>query len=196
MAVILRMLVVKRLYAYSYEDTERHVSDSLRLRQFCRVYLNAVPDDTTLIRWANLIQPKTLEKFNQRITQLALERQVTGGRKLRTDGTVVESNIHPPSDGRLLADSVRALARSVVRGRSLLQVPSRKSRKSLRISHRLPKGSRARSAKPCTVSKKRHTQPAGNNTRNYWRSPSKPWVGSPGTKAVAEAISTKCQATG
>ena len=49
--VILRMLVVKRLYGYSYEETERHVSDSLRLRQFCRVYLNAVPDDTTLIRW-------------------------------------------------------------------------------------------------------------------------------------------------
>lgn len=119
--VILRMLVVKRLYGYSYAETERHVSDSLRLRQFCRVYLNTVPDDTTLIRWANLIQPKTLEKFNQRITQLAIERKVTRGRKLRTDGTVVESNIRPPSDGRLLADSVRVLARSVSRGRSLLK---------------------------------------------------------------------------
>ncbi len=32
--VILRMLVVKRLYGYSYEETERQVSDSLRLRQF------------------------------------------------------------------------------------------------------------------------------------------------------------------
>jgi len=91
--VILRMLVVKRLYGTSYEETERQVSDSLRLRQFCRVYLNAVPDDTTLIRWANLIQPKTLEKFNQRIVQLAIERKVTSGRKMRTDGTVVESNI-------------------------------------------------------------------------------------------------------
>ena len=88
--VILRMLVVKRLYGTSYEETERQVSDSLRLRQFCRVYLNAVPDDTTLIRWANLIQPKTLEKFNQRITQLAIEKKVTRGQKLRTDGTVVE----------------------------------------------------------------------------------------------------------
>ena len=104
--VILRMLVVKRLYGTSYEETERHVSDSLRLRQFCRVYLNTVSDDTTLIRWANLIQPKTLEKFNQRITQLAIERKVTRGRRLRTDGTVVESNIRPPSDGRLLADCV------------------------------------------------------------------------------------------
>lgn len=120
-AVVLRMLVVKRLYGYSYEETERNVRDSLSLRVFCRVYLNEVPDDTTLIRWANLIQPKTLEKFNERIIQLAVERKVTWGRKLRTDGTVVESNIRPPSDNRLLADGVRVLARTVVRARELVQ---------------------------------------------------------------------------
>lgn len=119
--VVLRMLVVKRLYSYSYEETERAVRDSLSLRAFCRVYLNDVPDDTTLIRWANLIQPKTLEKFNERIIQLAVERKVTRGRKLRTDGTVVESNIRPPSDSRLLADGVRVLARTVMRAREVVQ---------------------------------------------------------------------------
>jgi IS5 family transposase len=124
--VILRMLVVKRLYGYSYEETERQVRDSLRLRQFCRVYLNAVPDDTTLIRWANLIQPKTLEKFNERITQLAIERKETCGRKMRTDGTVVESNVRPPSDGRLLSDSVRVLARTVARGQTVLKTVGKK----------------------------------------------------------------------
>jgi len=53
--VILRMLVVRRLYDFSYEQTERFVSDSLVLRQFCRLYLERAPDDTTLIRWAALI---------------------------------------------------------------------------------------------------------------------------------------------
>jgi IS5 family transposase len=119
--VVLRMLVVKRLYGYSYEETERAVRDSLSLRAFCRVYLNDVPDDTTLIRWANLIQAMTLEKFNERIIQLAVERKVTQGRKLRTDGTVVESNICLPSDNRLLADGVRVLSRTVVRARKLLK---------------------------------------------------------------------------
>jgi transposase, IS5 family len=119
--VVLRMLVVKRLYGYSYEETERTVRDSLSLRAFCRVYLNEVPDDTTLIRWAQVIQPKTLEKFNERIMQLALARKATCGRKLRTDGTVVESNIRPPSDNRLLADGVRVLARTVVRARQLVK---------------------------------------------------------------------------
>lgn len=119
--VVLRMLVVKRLYGYSYEDTIERVKDSLNLRRFCRVYLNDVPVDTTLLRWANLIQPKTLEKFNQRIVQLAVERKVTNGRKLRTDGTVVESNICAPSDNRLLADGVRVLARTVVRAREFVK---------------------------------------------------------------------------
>jgi IS5 family transposase len=91
--VILKMLVVKRLYGYSYEETERQVSNSLRLRQFCRVYLNTIPDDTTQIRWDNLIQPKTLEKFNARITQMAIERKATCGWKMRTDAIVVDSNI-------------------------------------------------------------------------------------------------------
>jgi transposase, IS5 family len=48
--VILRMIVVMRLYGWSYQQTEFFVSDSLVLRQFCRVYLERVPDDTTLIR--------------------------------------------------------------------------------------------------------------------------------------------------
>ena len=48
--VILRMLVVKRLYNWSYERTEHFVSDSIVLRQFCRLYLKPAPDDTTLIR--------------------------------------------------------------------------------------------------------------------------------------------------
>ena len=119
--VVLRMLVVRRLYSYSYEETVERVQDSLSLRQFCRVYLHDVPVDTTLIRCANVIQPKTLEKFNERIIELAVERKVTRGRKLRTDGTVVESNIRPPSDNRLLADGVRVLARTVVRARELLK---------------------------------------------------------------------------
>jgi IS5 family transposase len=51
--VILRMLVVKRLHCFSHEQTEHFVSDSIVLRQFCRLYLEPAPDDTTLIRWAN-----------------------------------------------------------------------------------------------------------------------------------------------
>src|SRR5262245_26933028 len=64
--VILRMLVVMRLYGWSFEQTEYFVNDSLVLRQFCRLYLQKVPDDTTLIKWAQFHGPETLEQLNDR----------------------------------------------------------------------------------------------------------------------------------
>jgi transposase, IS5 family len=118
--VVERMLAVKHLYGLSYEQTEYQVRDSLVLRQFCRVYLEEVPDDTTLIRWAGVIQPETLRRFNERLVELATQLKVTRGRKLRTDGTVVETNIHPPSDSSLLADSVRVLGRTLQRAKQVV----------------------------------------------------------------------------
>jgi len=118
--VVLRMLAVKHLYNLSYEQTERQVGDSLVLRHFCRVYFHDVPDDTTLIRWANQIQPETLVAFNQRLSQMAYQLKATRGRKLRTDGTVVESHIGYPSDSKLLADGVRVISRTLKRLKSKL----------------------------------------------------------------------------
>ena len=118
--VVLRMLAIKHLYDLSYEQTVLQVADSLVLRQFCRVYFEAVPNQSTLCRWANLIQPQTLQAFNQRIMNLAIDSKLTRGRKLRMDGTVVETTIHHPTDSRLLDDSVRVLGRTLTRAKKLL----------------------------------------------------------------------------
>jgi transposase, IS5 family len=118
--VILRMLVIKRLYRWSYEQTEHFISDSLVLRQFCRVYLESVPDDSTLIRWANQVGPKTMERINDRVVELARSLKVTRGRKLRTDSTVVETNIHHPTDSRILGDGVRVLSRLLRRAKKVV----------------------------------------------------------------------------
>jgi transposase, IS5 family len=115
--VILRMLVVKRLYGWSYEQTERFVSDSIVLRQFCRLYLEPVPDDTTIIRWANTIGPETVASLNDRAVELARSLKVTRGRKLRVDSTVVETNVHHPTDSRLLGDGVRVVSRLLRRAK-------------------------------------------------------------------------------
>src|SRR5947207_2926845 len=87
--VILRLLVVKRLYGWSYAQTEHFVGDSLVLRQFCRLGVAPVPDDTTLLRWAALIQPATVQTLLDHVGALARHLQVTRGRKLRVDSTVV-----------------------------------------------------------------------------------------------------------
>ena len=118
--VILRILVVKHLYNLSYEKTEKAVKDSLVLRRFCRVYFETVPDDTTLIRWSNQIKPETLKALQERIVQIARELKVTKGRKLRTDGTVVETHIHYPTDSSLLNDGVRVLSRHLKRAQKVL----------------------------------------------------------------------------
>lgn len=118
--VILRMLVVKHLYHWSYAHTEQWVSDSLVLRQFCRVYTERVPDDTTLLRWANLIQPVTLQRLLDHIVALAHQQHVTRGRKLRLDSTVVETTVRYPVDSTLLADGVRVLARAIRRAKPIL----------------------------------------------------------------------------
>jgi IS5 family transposase len=118
--VILRMLVVKHLYRWSYEQAEAFVADSITLRQFCRVYLEGVPDDTVLNRWANLLRPETLHQLLDHVATVAYRLQVTRGRKLRTDGTVVQSAIHLPTDSSLLADGVRVLSRTLGRAQRVL----------------------------------------------------------------------------
>jgi IS5 family transposase len=118
--VILRLLVVKRLYQWSYEQTERFVADSLVLRQFCRLYWQPVPDDTTLLRWAQLVGPTTLEQLNTRVVELARALKVTRGRKLRVDSMVVETTIHHPTDSRLLGDGVRVLSRLLRRAKQVV----------------------------------------------------------------------------
>jgi IS5 family transposase len=82
--VILRMPVVKRLYNFSYEQTEHLVSDSIVLRQFCRLYLEPAPHDTTLIRWANTIGPETVASLNDQAVGLA--RSFGGNPREETQG--------------------------------------------------------------------------------------------------------------
>jgi transposase, IS5 family len=118
--VTLRMLMIKHLYGWSYDQTCQLVAGSLVLRQFCRVYLEAVPRDTTLLRWANLIRPATLHQLHDHIVDVARKRQVTRGRKLRIDGTVVETNIRYPVDSTLLGDGVRVLMRTIQRAKAVL----------------------------------------------------------------------------
>jgi transposase, IS5 family len=118
--VILRLLVVKRLYGWSYAQVEHFVADSLVLRQFCRIYLARVPDDTTLLRWAQCVGGNTLEALNARAVELARSLKVTRGRKLRVDSTVVETAIAHPTDSRVLGDSVRVLSRVLRRAKHAL----------------------------------------------------------------------------
>src|SRR6267142_1841588 len=113
--VVLRMLVLKHLHDWSFDECEREVRGSLVYRAFCRIDCERVPDAKTLIRLAGLLDEPVLKDVLARLVALGRERRVVRGRRLRVDTTVVETNIHYPTDATLLADGVRVLTRTLRR---------------------------------------------------------------------------------
>src|SRR5712691_11667023 len=113
--VVLRILLLKHLRDWRFDECEREVRGSLVYRAFCRIDCERVPDAKTLIRLAQLLEPDTLKPLLERLVQVARRRRVTRGARLRVDTTVVETNIHYPSDSSLLADGVRVLTRTMKR---------------------------------------------------------------------------------
>jgi IS5 family transposase len=111
--VALRMLILKHVRNWSYEVLEREVRANVVYRTFCRIGAEKVPDEKTLVRLGQAIGAETIRELHDRIVALAQERRVIRGRKLRVDTTVVESNIHYPTDSGLLADGTRVLTRTM-----------------------------------------------------------------------------------
>lgn len=111
--VALRMLILKHVRNWSYEVLEREVRANVVYRSFCRIGIEKVPDEKTLVRLGQAIGPETIRELHDRIVGLARQRGVIRGRKMRIDTTVVETNIHYPTDSGLLNDGARALTRTM-----------------------------------------------------------------------------------
>lgn len=113
--VVLRMLLLKHIRDWSFVTLEREVRGNLLYREFTHVGAEKVPDAKTLGRLAQALPPEVIEKLHARIVGLAQERGVVTGKRMRLDTTVVESNIHYPTDSSLLGDGVRVLTRLMER---------------------------------------------------------------------------------
>jgi transposase, IS5 family len=109
--VVLRMLLLKHIRNWSFDVVEREVRPNLLYREFTRVYAGKVPDSKALGRQALALGPAVIEEIHQRVVELAVENKVVQGRKMRVDTTVVETNIHYPTDSSLLGDGNRVLIR-------------------------------------------------------------------------------------
>ena len=90
---------------------EREVRPNLLYREFTRVYAGKVPDSKALGRQAMALGPEVIEQIHQLVVEMAVENKVVQGRKMRVDTTVVETNIHYPTDSSLLGDGNRVLTR-------------------------------------------------------------------------------------
>jgi len=113
--LVLRLLVLKHVRNWSYEVLEREVRANLVYRHFTRVGGGKVPDAKTMGRWGVAVAPDVLERVHARIVAIAREKRVIEGRRMRVDTTVVETNIHYPTDSSLLGDGVRVLTRTMKR---------------------------------------------------------------------------------
>jgi len=113
-ATYLRLMYLKHRYGLGYEVLVKEVSDSLAWRRFCHLTLgDRVPDSTTLIKLTHKYGEDTVRALNDALVLKLKERRVIRGKKLRIDTTVVESDIHHPTDTGLLNDGIRVITRVV-----------------------------------------------------------------------------------
>jgi IS5 family transposase len=118
--VVLRMLVLKHLYRWSYAELEQEVRANLVYRAFARISCDAVPDAKTILKIAQALGPAVIQQLHHRVVALAIEAGVTKGRRMRVDTTVVETNIHYPTDSAQLADGVRVVTRTLKKIEALI----------------------------------------------------------------------------
>lgn len=103
-------------------------------------------DAKTMGRWGLALGPDAVEKIHERVVEIANENQVVQGRKMRLDTTVVETNIHYPTDSNLLGDGVRVLIRAMKRIADIAGQQGAKLRDRSRSVKCRVSGNRARSA--------------------------------------------------
>src|SRR3979409_2567903 len=108
---VLRALVLMRLKNWDYRELRERIADGITLRQFTDFYCEDVPKHDAFNRSFNRLTPATLKAINDLVVGAAVKLGVEDGSKLRVDTTVVETDIHHPTDNTLLWDVVRVLTR-------------------------------------------------------------------------------------
>jgi transposase, IS5 family len=130
--IVLRMLLLKHIRNWSFDTVEREVRANLLYRDFTRVGGGKVPDAKSLGRQARALGPEVIKQIHQRMVELAVEKKVVEGRRMRVDTTVVETNIHYPTDSTLLGDGMRVLTRLMKKVTSIAGAAGTKLRDRMR----------------------------------------------------------------
>lgn len=112
---VLRSLILMRVKNWDYRELRERIADGYTLRHFTQFESQRVPKHDAFNRAINRLSPDTLQAVNDAVVHAAVALGLEDGTKLRVDTTVVETDIHHPTDNRLLWDSVRVLTRLVRR---------------------------------------------------------------------------------
>jgi len=110
---VIRSLTLMRVKNWNYRELRERIADGYTLRRFTRFFSGLVPKHDAFNRAFNRLTPATLEAINEIVVKSAVELGLENGKKLRVDTTVVETDIHHPTDSTLLWDTVRVITRLV-----------------------------------------------------------------------------------
>jgi transposase, IS5 family len=112
---ILRSLVLRRVKNWDLRELRERIADGITLRQFTDFYSKPVPTHQAFNEAFNRLTPETLKAVNDLVVMAAVEMKLEDGKRLRVDTTVVQTDIHHPTDNTLIWDGVRVVTRSVGR---------------------------------------------------------------------------------
>ena len=112
---VLRSLTLMRVKNWDYRELRERIADGYTLRQFTEFYCQPVPKHDAFQRAFVRLMPETLRAVNELLVQAAVALGLEDGKKLRVDTTVVQTDIHHPTDNTLLWDVVRVVTRLVGR---------------------------------------------------------------------------------
>lgn len=112
---VLRAFVLQRVKHWDLRELRERIADGYTLRRFTTFDGQRVPKHDAFQRAFHRLTPATLRTLNEAVVQAAVTLGVEDGAQLRVDTTVVETDIHFPTDATLLWDAVRVVTRLVQR---------------------------------------------------------------------------------
>ena len=115
---VVRIGLLKMMHCLSYRELAFFLQDSTAFRAFARLRSARTLEWTTLQSNLTRITEKTWEQINRLLLSVAKEKGIESGKKIRTDCTAIESNIHAPTDSSLLWDCVRVVTRLMGRAQN------------------------------------------------------------------------------
>ena len=118
----LRTFALKHIKDWSFRVLYNELQRNLDYRAFTQFFDEAIRSPSALSRNGYLIDAQAVRELNERLCELAREQNVIRGKVFREDTTVVETNVHYPTDSSQMADGNRVLTRLATRAKEL--VPS------------------------------------------------------------------------
>jgi IS5 family transposase len=124
---ILRALIVQDMEGLPFRDAVIRIGGDGFLQDFLRMRKKPVMDFTFLDKCFLVIRPETWRRVNELLGRYGVRKGAVNPKVIRADTTVVESNVHYPTDASLLWDTWRVAARLLERARDILpeSVPHR-----------------------------------------------------------------------